>query len=142
MKRLLFILVVFSSASCTSTSSEVENKRELISSTSWTLAESLAIEDGNLPSKYTFEDNGSYRLKAGEIEVIGEWKWVSKDEIHLQLNGLSFDGEATEFDQAKNQYNMRVLELNENVFKTLEKHIDDDWESTFVKEIIYKPFKQ
>lgn len=137
--RIPLLAIVLFIFSCTMDGNE--EKEELLTSINWT------IEQGTLPkgevlnhkTSYTFSNDGRYLLKADQIEVNGKWSWVGDDEILLEIKGLNFNDEATQFDAKSNKYYIRVIELSDKVFKTLERHERDDWDSEFVKEINYIP---
>ena len=134
MKRTTLVIIILAFAfSCNPISDD--EKTELLSSKTWTITPD---ETGNL-STFQFLSDGTYLLNAGEIEVNGKWSWKSDDELFLELQGLTFNNEATKFDHKVNNYYIRIIELNENVFRTIERHENDDWDSGLAKEITYLP---
>lgn len=136
MKRTtLLILILVFAFSCNPNSNE--EKEELLSSITWAIEPD---EKGNI-STFQFRSDGIYIMSATEIEVNGIWSWVADDELYLELKGLTFNGEATKFDHKTNNYYIRIIELNETVFKTIERHESDDWDSGFAKEITYIPYE-
>ena len=139
MKKVFPIVSIFFLLACTESSRE--EKTELISSTTWTTEQVPDDVKSEFQSTFEFRSDGTYLLNAGEIEVNGKWSWVADDELYLELKGLTFNGEATKFDHKTNNYYIRIIELNETVFKTIERHESDDWNSGFAKEITYIPYE-
>ncbi|MDH5476291.1 MAG: hypothetical protein OEX22_11410 [Cyclobacteriaceae bacterium] len=141
MKRVLLIIVVALALVFSCNVDSNEEREELLSSITWTIMqESMSnSETPNRKATYNFRNDGTYLLKAGDIEINGKWSWVKNDEIFLEVKELTFNDEETQFDAKSINYYIRVIELSEKVFKTLERHEGDDWDSGFVKEVNYIP---
>lgn len=141
MRTALLIIIALFIFSCNLDSSE--EREEMLTSVNWTMEQDLLPSGEVLNHKtiYNFKSDGTYLLVAGEIEVNGKWTWISGDEILLEIKGLTFNDEETQFDAKSNNYYIRVIELSEKVFKTLERHERDDWNSEFVKEVNYIPME-
>lgn len=136
LSRILIIITCIALTSCDVDVQQESN--ELLTSAHWTI-EQKPLLNGETPKfteKYIFHKDGSYTLESGYITIGGQWKWTDQQEIYLQIKTLNIKGENMALNQKQNSY-IRILEVNENTLKTLERYEGDAWDSGFAKEITY-----
>jgi hypothetical protein len=132
---IIFISSVIILTSCSN--SESRKKAVSIAAHAWiSEPNSNNAETSKVPEIYSFAEDGKYTMKAGDITVVGKWKWTKKDEIFLQINGIANHDKVNSFDVKQNYY-IRITELTDNTLRTLERHEKDSWESGFAEEKKY-----
>lgn len=115
------------------------NRSDLLTSSIWMIekasVETLFQRDDDSPTiffeKYKFLTDGTCLLTTGETEINGEWSWAKDDEIHIKPEGIVLNGQKIKTDYG---LNMKIVELNDKVFRTLEKGEADNWNSERVLE--------
>lgn len=124
MKQLLIITLLFVFLSCGQNNES--NRSDLLTSSIWTIekasVESLIVRDGDFPimfEKYKFLTDGTCLLTTGETEIYGEWSWAKNDEIYIIPDGIVLNGQKINNDR-KYGLNMKIVELNDKIFRTLE----------------------
>lgn len=133
MKRLLTITLVLFVLSCGQDNRS--RRSDLLTSSIWTIdkasvpVETLLGKDyPKLFEKYQFLADGTCLLTAGETEIYGKWAWAKDDEIYISHEGTVLDGQKIKGDRSY-ALNMRIVELTESTFRTLEKGEADNWGS-------------
>jgi hypothetical protein len=125
MKQLLTITLLFIFLSCGQNNKS--NRSDLLTSSVWTIekasVETLIVRDGDFPKmmfeKYKFLTDGTCLLTTGETEIYGEWSWAKNDEIYIKPEGLVLNGQKIKND-ANYGLNMKIVELTDKIFRTLE----------------------
>jgi hypothetical protein len=115
------------------------NRTDLLTSSIWTIekasVETLFERDGDFPKiffeKYEFLTDGTCLLTTGETEIYGEWSWAKDDEIYIKPEGMVLNGQKITTDYG---LNMKIVELTDKIFRTLEKGEADHWNSGIILE--------
>ncbi|HEU5289747.1 MAG TPA: hypothetical protein VFU05_03830 [Cyclobacteriaceae bacterium] len=140
--KLTGLLILFSTAIISCDTDLQQDHNDLLTSTIWKGEQTslIAGEASKEPEcRYTFHKNGDYTLEFGEMmSVTGKWKWVSKNEIFLELKSFTFSGLQENYKKGLN-YNVRILEISKSKLKTLKKFETDAWDSGFAREATFKP---
>jgi len=137
MKHLLTIALLLVVLSCGQNKS---NKSDLLTSSIWTIekasVETLFGRDGDFPKmfeKYKFLTDGTCLLTAGETEIYGKWSWTKYDEIYIKPQGTVLNGQKIKADRSYG-LNIKIVELTDKIFRTLEKGEADNWGSGIIIE--------
>lgn len=134
MLSTLALTVVLYSCSLTTGSSN----DQLLTAFKWSIEKGSI--DGTMPQSteyHTFLTDGTYQLESGDTKVNGKWNWTNDNEIFLQTEGVTINGQTNTFDKKSNGY-IKVLELTEKTLKTMERGEGDSWDSGFAKERSYR----
>ena len=139
MKQLLTITLLLVFLSCGQNNKS--NRSDLLTSSIWTIekasVETLFESDGDFPKiffeKYKFLTDGTCLLTTGEIEIYGEWSWAKNDEIYIKPEGIVLNGQKIKND-GNYGLNMKIVELTDKIFRTLEKGEADHWNSGIILE--------
>jgi hypothetical protein len=112
MKTLLTIAFALILVSC---AKDLNEKNNLLTSITWTIkkAGSRAAE------QYRFLSDGNYFIETNETVINGKWKWINKDEIFLEAEGLTIKGQANKLDAPLRSY-IKILELSDKGLKTFQ----------------------
>ncbi len=138
MKTVFLLTLTAMMISCSINS--VSEQDELLTSIHWTV-ETQSISNREALDKketYQFFKDGTYVLQAHDTRINGMWSWTSSNEIYLEEQEIVISGKAYKFDSSNNRY-IRVVEISDKVFRALERHEGDSWDSGFAKEIKYVP---
>ena len=119
---------------------QVSEREELLTSIHWMVESSSVPNEGKPVRKEAcqFFSDGTYTFRTDVVGVNGKWSWASKDEIYLEETEIVIDGQANKLDPSSNYY-LRVIEISDKVFRTIERHEGNSWDSGFAKEIKYVP---
>lgn len=133
MKQLLTITLLFVVLSCGQNNKS--NRTDLLTSSIWSIEKESIDGFSRLTDKYEFLTDGTCLLVAGDTEMHGKWSWAKDDEIYIKL-------EATVVNEKKikveaHGINIKIVELNDKVFRTLEKLEIYNWTSGLIKERKY-----
>lgn len=133
MKKLLNITLLFIVLSCAQNNKS--NKSDLLTSSIWTInkasVDTLFGRDRDFPKifdKYKFLADGTCLLTTGETEIYGKWSWAKDDEIYIKPEGKVLNEQKIKADLSYG-LNIKVVELTDKVFRTLEKGEADNWGS-------------
>jgi hypothetical protein len=129
MKTLLAIAFTLILISC---AKDLNDKNSLLTSSTWTIKKT----DSRAAEQYRFLSDGKYFIETNETVINGKWKWINKDEIFLEAEGLTIKGQANKLDAPLRSY-IRILELSDKGLKTLERFESDAWDSGFAREQNY-----
>lgn len=138
MKQLMTITLLLVFLSCGQNNRS--NSSDLLTSSIWTIekasVETLFGRDGDFPKmfeKYKFLADGTCLLITGETEIYGKWSWAKDDEIYIKPEGTVLNGQKI---KAERSYglNIKIVELTDNIFRTLEKGEADNWGSGIMIE--------
>jgi hypothetical protein len=129
MKTLLTIAFTLISVSCTK---DLNDKNSLLTSITW----SIKKADSRASEQYRFLSDGKYFIETNETVINGKWKWINKDEIFIEEEGLTIKGQANKLDAPLKSY-IKILELSDKGLKTLERFERDAWDSGFAREQNY-----
>ncbi|MEK6782760.1 MAG: hypothetical protein AABY93_13755 [Bacteroidota bacterium] len=139
MKQLLTITLLLLFLSCGQNSKS--NRRDLLTSSIWTIekasVETLFGRDGDFPKmfeKYKFLTDGTCLLITGETEIYGKWSWAKNDEIYIKPEGTVLNGQKIKADLSIYGLNIKIVELTDKIFRTLEKGEADNWGSGIIIE--------
>ena len=117
----------------------VSERDELLTSIRWTVEpESLLNETSDAKDVCRFSKDGTYTLDVHDTRILGNWSWTSNNEIYLEEKEIVISGKAYRFDSSSNYY-IRVIEISDKVFRTIQRPEGDSWDSGFAKEIKYIP---
>ena len=137
MKQLLTITLLLVVLSCGQNKS---NRSELLTSSIWRIekasVETLLGHDGDAPKmfeKYKFLTDGTCFLTTGETEIYGKWSWAKDDEIYIKPEGTVLNGQKIKADRSYG-LNIKIVELTDKIFRTLEKGEADNWGSGIIVE--------
>jgi hypothetical protein len=138
MKTVFLFTLTAILISCST--NQVSERGELLTSIHWTIEPSSPAnaEKPNQKVTYRFFNDGTYTLRTEEVGVNGKWSWASEDEIYLEETAIVINGQANKFDASIKHY-IRVIEISDKIFRTVERHEGDSWDSGFAKEINYIP---
>jgi hypothetical protein len=136
MKTVFLLSLTAIMISCST--NPVSEKDELLISIQWTVESPLNKEMSDKKETYQFFKDGTYALYAHDTRINGKWSWTSSNEIYLEEQEIVVSGKAYKFDSSNNRY-LRVIELSDKTFRTIERHEGDSWDSGFAKEIKYIP---
>jgi len=131
MKHLLTITLLLVVLSCGQNKS---TKSDLLTSSIWTIEKGSVL--GDFTEKYTFLTDGTVLLVTGGTDVYGQWSWTKDDEIYIKPEGKVQDGQKMKADFSYGFY-IRIVELNNKTFRTLERYEADNWGSGLIKEREY-----
>ncbi|MEO7988197.1 MAG: hypothetical protein ABI663_01570 [Chryseolinea sp.] len=135
MKTVFLPILMAIMTSCST--NPVSERDELLTSIRWTV-DSQSKETLDMKEACRFSKDGTFTLEAHDTRVIGKWSWISSNEIYLEEQEIVISGKAYKFDSAINYY-IRVIEISDKVFRTIERHEGNSWDSGFAKEIKYIP---
>jgi hypothetical protein len=110
------------------------NRSELLTSSSWTIEKGSVL--GDFTEKYTFLTDGTVLLVTGGTDVYGQWSWTKDDEIYVKPEGRIQNGQKIKAERGYGFY-IRIVELNDKMFRTLERYEADNWGSGLIKEREY-----
>jgi hypothetical protein len=137
MKHLLTIAILLVVLSCGQNKS---NKSDLLTSSIWTIekasVETLFERDGGSPKmfeKYEFLTDGTCLLTTGKTEIYGKWSWAKDDELYIKPEGTILNGQKIKADRSYG-VNIKIVELTDKIFRTLEKGEADNWGSGITLE--------
>lgn len=112
------------------------NRSDLLTSSVWKIEKGSVLGDN--VEKYKFSTDGTCLLDLGETESYGKWSWSKDDEIYIKLEGIVQNGQKIKADSGGGfGFNIRIVEINDKTFRTLEKFEFDNWGSGLVKERQY-----
>ena len=138
MKQLMTISLLLVFLSCGQNNRS--NRSDLLSSSIWTIekasVETLFGRDGDFPKmfeKYKFLADGTCLLITGETEIYGKWSWAKNDEIYIKPEGAVQNGQKIKADRSSGFY-IKIVELTDKTFRTLERFEADNWNSGLIKE--------
>jgi hypothetical protein len=134
MKQLFTIALLFIILSCGQ--NDESNRNEILTSSIWTIEKESIDGFPRMTDKYEFLADGSCLLVAGETEIHGKWNWAGDDEIYIRPEGTVVKGRKIKID-GTNGLNIKVVELNDKTFRTIEKMEVDSWSSGLLKERKY-----
>jgi hypothetical protein len=138
MKQLPTITLLLVVLSCGQ--NDKSNRSDLLTSSLWTIekasVESLFGRDGDFPKmfeKYKFLTDGTCLLTTGETEMYGKWSWAKDDELYIEPEGTVLNGQKIKADRSYG-LNIKIVELTDKIFRTLEKGEADNWNSGIIVE--------
>lgn len=138
MKQLLTITLLLVFLSCGQNNKS--NRSDFLTSSIWTIekasVETLFGRDGDFPKmfeKYKFLTDWTCLLTTGETEIYGKWSWAKDDEIYIKPEGIVLNGQKIKTDRNYG-LNIKIVELTNKIFRTLEKGEADDWNSGIILE--------
>ena len=138
MKQLMTITLLLVFLSCGQNNRS--NRSDLLTSSIWTIekasVETLFGRDGDFPKmfeKYKFLADGTCLLITGETEIYGKWSWAKDDEIYIKPEGTVLNGQKIKADRSSGFY-IKIVELTDKTFRTLERFEADNWNSGLIKE--------
>jgi len=118
-----------------------KESNDLLTSTKWTTdyLKSHTFPLPEYPENHTFHKNGDYTFEGagGGLVVIGQWKWIGKDEIYVQWKSITVNDVGDNFDEKQSFY-MRILEISKTELRTLVRDETDTWESGHATDVNYK----
>lgn len=124
MKQLLTISLLLVFLSCGQNSKS--ERSDLLTSSIWTIEKASVetlLRDGDFPiiffEKYKFLTDGTCLLTTGETEMYGEWSWAKNNEIYIKPERIVLNGQKIKND-GNYGLNMKIVELTDNIFRTLE----------------------
>lgn len=132
MKQLLTITMLLFVLSCGQNNRS--NRSHLLTSSSWTIEKGSVL--GDFTEKYKFLTDGTCLLTIGGTEVYGQWNWTGDDEIYVRPEGAVQNGQKIKADSSSGFY-IKIVELTDKTFRTLERFEADNWNSGLVKERKY-----
>lgn len=138
MKQLLTITLLLVVLSCGQNNKS--NRSDLLTSSIWTIerasVKTLFGRDGDFPNmfeKYKFLTDGTCLLTTGETEIYGEWSWTKDDELYIKPEGTIQNGQKIKADRSYG-LSIKIVELTDKIFRTLEKGEADNWGSGIIVE--------
>ena len=139
MKQLLTITLLLVFLSCGQNNKS--DRTDLLTSSIWTIekvyTKTLFRRDGDSPTiffeKYKFLTDGTCLLTTAETEIYGKWTWATDDEIYIKPEGTVLNGQKIKADRSYG-LNMKIVELTDKIFRTLEKGEADNWGSGLIIE--------
>jgi len=138
MKQLLTITLLLVLLSCGQNNKSIRS--DLLTSSSWRIetasVETFFVPEGDFPrmfEKYKFLTDGTCILVAGETEMYGKWSWAMDDEIYIKPEGTVLNGQKIKADISYG-LNIKIVELTDMTFRTLEKGEADNWNSETIIE--------
>lgn len=140
IKILIALSVVISS--CNNEIQSVNN--DLLTLSSWTAEPNFLLngEKSKLIENHIFHKDGTYAQEFGEragkvvMKTKGKWSWTENNEIYLQINSITIKETNHTLEKPLGYY-LQILEVSEDMLKTLERSEGDDWDSGFAKEKVY-----
>ncbi len=133
MKQVLTISLLLVFLSCGQNSKS--ERSDLLTSSIWTIDKESIDGFSRMTDTYEFLADGTCILVAGDTEIHGKWSWAKDDEIYIKPVGTVVKGQKT-----KVEYwgiCIKIVELNDKVFRTFEKMEIDSWTSGLIKERKY-----
>lgn len=133
MKLLLTITLSLVFLSCGQNNKSRRNN--LLTSSIWTIEKESLDGFPRMTDKYEFLTDGTCQLVAGDTEIHGKWSWANDDELYIKPLEAVLNGQKIKVDS----YGIcvKIVELNEKAFQTLEKVEVDSWTSGLLKERKY-----
>lgn len=140
MKVILLFTLTSILISCAT--APVSKQDQLLTSIHWTVEPRSISNSGQTSSDekevYQFFNDGSYVLFAHDTRINGKWSWTNSNEMYIEEHEIIINGKAYNYDSSNNRY-LRVVEISDKVFRTIERHEGDSWDSGFVKKVNYIP---
>lgn len=133
MKQLLTITLLFVVLSCGQNNKS--NRTDLLTSSIWSIEKESIDGFSRMTDKYEFLTDGTCLLVAGDTEIHGKWSWAKDDEIYIKPEGTVVNGQRIKVDS--HGICIKIVELNDKVFRTLEKLEIYSWTSGLIKERKY-----
>ena len=132
MKQLLTVTLLLVVLSCGQNNKS--NRSDLLTSSIWTIDKGSIDGFPRMTDKYEFKTDGTCLL-AGDTEIQGKWNWAKYDEIYIRAEEAVVNGQKIKVDNYA--ICIKIVELNDKVFRTLEKAEVDSWTSGLLKERKY-----
>ncbi|MCI0751566.1 MAG: hypothetical protein L0Y35_06995 [Flammeovirgaceae bacterium] len=132
MKSFCTVILILILSACGTESNNPQDEA-ILTSTSW------ALTSENEEMLLTFHNDGSFEEGFGPFKMMGQWAWISKDEVVRQYARMSYNGKIDNLTVKKDdKIIIRITEVSNERLVGIQRHFLDAEDSGFARPISYR----